>query len=273
MQIYHTKLTLRLKRGEEELLPEEVYKILTWPGVWIEESETDTLVMLYTEDIKGLIATLNRFNILPSEIWIKREAEQDFAGLARRHFRAIRINDVLILPAWSHHKRDGKCIIIEPGMAFGTGRHESTKIMFHMMGQIDIRDKKVIDIGCGSAILSLYASLLGARPIFAIDNDIDAILSARKNVSLNDKMDPIRLACIDLNDIRGRFDVILANLDVDTFISSSNHIKGLLSSDGYLLVSGFLNKKEKEMISIFSPLTIVHKKRIGSWCGLILKNG
>jgi ribosomal protein L11 methyltransferase len=273
MQIYHTKLTLKLKKGEEELLPEEIYKILTWPGVWIEESETDTLVMLYTEDIKGLITILNRFNILPSEMWIKREPKQDFAGLVRRHFRPIRISDVVILPVWSNNKRDEKCIIIEPGMAFGTGRHESTKIMFHMIGQIDVRDKKVIDIGCGSAILSIYASLLGARPIFAIDNDIDAILSARKNVSLNDKMDCIRFACIGLNDVRGRFDIVLANLDVDTFISSSNHLKGLLSSDGYLLISGFLNEKEKEMISLFSPLTVVHKKRMGSWCGLILKGG
>ncbi len=82
-------------------------------------------------------------------------------------------------------------------MAFGTGRHESTKIMIKLMDAVNFTGKTVLDIGCGSGILALNAYLLGAKKIFAVDNDLDAVLNAKKNVSLNEA-NTINLACASL---------------------------------------------------------------------------
>ncbi len=89
-------------------------------------------------------------------------------------------------------------------MAFGTGRHESTRLMMKMMRDVDFTGKRVLDLGCGSGLLSLYARLKGAKYVYAVDNDLDAVLSAQKNVLLNEASG-IELVCADLKDVRGRY--------------------------------------------------------------------
>ena len=123
---------------------------------------------------------LRTLKIATKDVLVTDEPEQDYAELTKKYFRPIQIEGLTILAPWNKTKRKGPRILIEPGMAFGTGRHESTRLMIKLMGSIDFKGKKVLDIGCGSAILSLYAALLGAKKVLAVDNDEDTVLSARK---------------------------------------------------------------------------------------------
>ncbi|MCX5803665.1 MAG: 50S ribosomal protein L11 methyltransferase [Proteobacteria bacterium] len=266
---YKTRVEILVEKGIEELLPEELYA-LSNSGIWIEEKGSNVLIKCYPENIKMFLDTLNQLKIPVVGVDMVKEELQDYAELTRKYFRPIKIENIMILPPWSKNRYGKRPIIIEPGMAFGTGRHESTKLMFKLMKLIDIKDKKVLDIGCGSGILSLYAHLLGAKKITAIDNDIDTVLSAKKNISLN-HMRNIELICTDIQDIHGTYDIILANLDIRTFTDHSQKIMDLVKKHGYIIISGVLGRDKKSILPLFRPFPPIKVEKKNSWIGFIFK--
>ena len=154
-------------------------------------------------------------------------------------------------------------------MAFGTGRHESTRIMVKLMDDVDFEGKTVLDIGCGSGILALYAHLLGAGMIIAVDNDSDAIFNAKKNVSLN-RVDTINLVCAHLQDVHEAFDIVLANIDIKTFSEHSAKIASLVDRNGLLFISGILRKNKSQLLCLFPGWSVVQVYQKNSWCGFLL---
>jgi len=267
---YKTRVDVRIEKGSEELLPEGIYKMLSGSGIWIEERGGDVVIKAYPHNVEPFIDYLGKSGITVKDITIEKEEPLDYAGLTKRYFRPIRIEDIRILPPWSKKRKGERHIVIEPGMAFGTGRHESTKLIFKLMRKIDMENKSVLDIGCGSGILSLYANLLGAKTVTAVDNDTEAVFSVKKNLALNDAS-KIGLACADLRHIRGVYDIILANLDIQTFTRHAGHIKKLLKKDGVIVMSGILVKNKKDALSLFHSLSLMHAETKNSWCGFALK--
>lgn len=260
------RLEILLDRGTEQLLPEGFYE-LSNPGIWIEDRGADVLVKCYPCEPERLLQLLRLSGIIPKDIRFCEEEDHDYAALTRKYFRPIRIEDISIVPPWSK-KRKGPRIIIEPGMAFGTGRHESTRLMIRLMRGMNLAGKKVLDLGCGSAILALYAEMLGADFILAVDNDPDAVLSARKNLALNNARG-VSLACTSLDNVRGRFDLILANLDIRTFTAFSQHVAGLLNNNGLLVVSGILGRDERKLLSLFLGFSCLQRERMNAWRGFL----
>jgi ribosomal protein L11 methyltransferase len=267
---YRQRIEISVEKGTEELLPEEIYRACPSGGLWIEEEGSQTVIRAYPEDAGAFPDLLKRSGIIIKEIRVEQERDQDYAELTKRYFQPIRIEDITIAAPWNRRRGKGKTIIIEPGMAFGTGRHESTRIMIRLMKDTDMRGKYVLDLGCGSAILSLYASLRGAKKVTAVDNDEDAIGSAKKNVSLND-ITNISFACTSLENIKGSYDIILANLDIRTFSNHAQHIVRLLKRDGPLIISGILGKEARQALSLFPSLTPLRTERKNSWRGFVLK--
>lgn len=267
---HYKRVDILVEKGTEELLPEETYAFLSNSGIWIEEKGEDVVIKSYPEDIDGYLNHLWGLKIGIKQINVEKEEQQDYGDLTKKYFRPIKIDDITIMAPWNKQKGQGIHIVIEPGMAFGTGRHESTRIMMKLMKQADVKGKKVLDIGCGSGILSLYAALLGAKSITAIDNDPDAIFSAKKNVSLNNT-DRIMLACTDIQDVSGTYDIVLANLDIRTFTLFSEKIKGLVKKDGYIVISGILGKDRKRALALFHPFIPIYAERKNAWCGFVFK--
>jgi ribosomal protein L11 methyltransferase len=263
-----TRVDILAEKGTEELLPEEIYSLLSNAGIWVEEKGEDVVIKAYPKDVKTFLARLRQANINMKKVNVETEEEQDYAELTKKYFRPIRIDDVTIIAPWNKTKGDGTRIVIEPGMAFGTGRHESTRIMLKLMKQVDFKRKTVLDIGCGSAILSLYASLLGARKVEAVDNDPDAVESANKNIGLNHTRN-VTAACNDLRDLSGRYDVVLANLDIRTFTAFSDRVESLVKKDGTIIISGVLEKEKKRVLHLFLPLTPLHAEKNKAWCGFV----
>ena len=146
--------------------------------------------------------------------------------------------------------------------------------MIKLMGSIDFKGKKVLDIGCGSAILSLYAALLGAKKVLAVDNDEDTVISARKNIELNNTS-VIEIVCSDLQHVSGTYDIVLANIDIRTFRATSPHITDpppKRRTSPRLRYIGTGQKRTPSHFLVLFPVFAWNRKN--SWRGFVFqKNG
>ena len=130
-------------------------------------------------------------------------------------------------------------IVIEPNMAFGTGHHETTELMAEYILEIDVLDKKVLDMGCGTGVLGILASMCGCSEVAAIDIDTHATDSAIENAKLNN-IENIGIITGDANLLAGKsFDLILANIQRNIILEDMSRYVEALISGGYLIVSGF----------------------------------
>ena len=265
-----SRVDILVEKGQEELLTDKIY-MLAGKGFWVEDQDDLVLLKCYPDEPDALMHYLSLSGLKIANVAIEKEEPKDYAELTRQYFRPIRIGDLTIRAPWNKKKGNGREIIIEPGMAFGTGRHESTRIVVKLMGDVDFEGKTVLDIGCGSGILALYAHLLGAGIIYAVDNDHDAVLNARKNVSLNGA-DNVNVACTQLQEVHEAFDIVLANIDIKTFSEHSTKIASLVGKDGLLFISGILRKNKNQLLSLFPGWSVVQDYQKNSWCGFLLSN-
>jgi ribosomal protein L11 methyltransferase len=265
---YSTRVEILVEKGQEELLTDKIYH-LSGKGFWLEDQGDLVLLKCYPDEPDAFLKGLSTSGLKISNVNVEKEEPRDYAELTRQYFRPIRIGNLTIRAPWNKKKDNGREIIIEPGMAFGTGRHESTRIMVKLMDDVDFEGKTVLDIGCGSGILALYAHLRGAGMIYAVDKDLDAVLNAKKNADLN-RSDNIGLICTDLRDIRGVFDVVLANIDIKAFSEYSEKVESLVGRDGFLFISGILRKNKDHLLHLFQGWNLVQNYQKNSWCGFLL---
>jgi len=135
-------------------------------------------------------------------------------------------------------------IIITPKMSFGTGHHATTYLMLQQMQQLDFKNKSILDFGTGTAILAILAKKSGARSVVAIDNDEWSINNAKENITVN-YCDDIELIQTDnLNDMQ-KFDIILANINLNVIANSIEQFKLISHASTQLLLSGFLSTDEE----------------------------
>ena len=262
------------EKGADELLPQEIYSVCA--GIWVEENGGQTSLRCYTQNVETLLSCLKTSGLRIENLSVRAEEEKDYAALVKKYFRPFTIEGVTILPPWDVPRAGARArgvrpfIVIDPGMAFGTGRHESTKLMMKMIRNLELRGRSVLDIGCGSAILSLYARLRGAEPVVAVDIDPDAVFSARNNLHLNNAT-TIALACADLALLRGTFDVVLANLDYETFGKHLPLILRRVAPGGCLVVSGIESQFGEAFLEHARPLIPAQRRRMNSWYGFVFK--
>ena len=266
-----TRIELRVPKGAEELLPEDLY-LLSPKGVWTVEQGGSVLVRFYPDDPDAFLEAVRSSGVETEQITVEEEELKDYSALTRRYFRPIRVEDLTILPPWSKMRPKGPHLIIEPGMAFGTGRHESTRLMVKIMRSVPFTGTNVLDLGCGSGILSLYAALLGAKRVFAIDNDPDTVQNTQKNVTLNEAR-AIEVACADLADVRGTYDVILANIDIRTFTQYATEVMAFAKPGAKLVVSGILGRDRARLLALLQPLSLIRMEQKNAWRGFLFQAG
>ncbi|MCX8021305.1 MAG: 50S ribosomal protein L11 methyltransferase [Syntrophorhabdaceae bacterium] len=269
---FYIRVDAIVPKGIEEILREELYTGVLNQGLWIEDFGDDVVIKAYPEDGKTYIEKIKGLGVEIKDIRIVKEEKKDYKALTMRYFRPIEINGIHIIAPWSRRKKGKDTIVIEPGMAFGTGRHESTKIMITLMGALDMKGRDVLDVGCGSGILSIYASILGARRVTALDIDIEAVEATRKNISLN-ALDNIDVIQGSLNGINHRYSTILANLDIRTFSLYGQDIVKKCEEKGTIVISGILNGEREQVLSYMKPFIPVAEKKKGGWLGFVLQRG
>lgn len=170
-----------------------------------------------------------------------------------------------------------KVITIEPGMAFGTGTHPTTRCCLEFLEEVttSLRRKKVaaLDIGTGSGILAIALAKLGVREVWALDNDPVALKAARINVRRNRVAGAVRLCSVSLDRVERSFTIVVANLTAETIIDLRGALKKKVSPRGYLILSGILDSKAREVLRRLdpAPFGLVGRRTQKEWTTLLLR--
>ena len=191
--------------------------------------------------LKERIATLG----LSAQIRTEGMREEDWAEVWKKYYHPIPLGKVTVVPAWEDYtpKEGEKIIRMDPGMAFGTGTHETTRLVMLLMQEVLRGGERVLDIGTGSGILALCASKLGAKECFACDIDPVAVRVARENVAA-DGAENITCAVSDLLsgvDISGgKYDFVLANIVADIILRLLPDLGGYVRNGASAIFSGII---------------------------------
>jgi len=185
---------------------------------------------------------------------------EDWAVNWRHTFPPERVSEHFwVIPPWDDSPslpENAVPLVLEPGPAFGTGKHATTQHCLQFLEEIvqtraSQSIQSFLDAGCGSGILCIAASRLGVKTVFGVDTDQDAIGAARRNLALNNLSGRVYLANAPVQCCRGRFQIIAANLTDKILLEVTDQICGLLADDGLCLVAGILEPKGKEITRAF----------------------
>lgn len=191
----------------------------------------------------------------------------------KKYYSPIEIGRFTIVPKWLNYevKEGNTKILIDPGMAFGTGEHESTKMCLLLMSGESFKGKDVIDVGTGSGILGVAAALDGAKSCYMCDIDSVAVKAAAENAALNgvDKFVTIENADL-LTKENKKGDIVLANLTAGILVRLSKDLANHIVKGGVLICSGIIHERKKEVIDAFTSagFTLKEEKTMGEWDAL-----
>ena len=205
--------------------------------------------------------------VVPEFIEVRNE---DWAEGWKQHFPAVRIGRRLVVkPTWEAFSREGDDVVIEldPGMAFGTGTHGTTRLCLEAVAALfeERVRRRVLDVGTGSGILAVAAAALGAERVLACDIDADACAIAGDNARLNHVSDRVEVSGAPLQALEGGFDLVLANILAEENIRLGDALVTRVAPGGVLVLSGILLEKEPLVLAAFAryPLTppqITHRE-------------
>ncbi|WP_394468011.1 50S ribosomal protein L11 methyltransferase [Streptococcus anginosus] len=229
-----------------EVLPQ--VKQLNTVAITAYYPETVNLEMI-RQEVKEYLAQLRDFGLEIGETQLTTQqlAEEDWADNWKKYFEPARVtHDLTIVPSWTDYEvtTGEKIIKLDPGMAFGTGTHPTTKMSLFALEQVLRGGETVLDVGTGSGVLSIASSLLGAKEIFAYDLDDVAVRVAQENIALNAGTENIHVAAGDLlKYVAIEADVIVANILADILVNLTDDAYRLLKDEGYLIMSGIISEK------------------------------
>lgn len=208
---------------------------------------------------------------------------EDWSSSWKANFKALRVGRrLLIVPSWEEPRPrpDDIVLRLDPGMAFGTGGHETTRLCLELLERIMdgmpvLLSPSVLDLGTGSGILAMAAVQLGAGRVTAVDIDPQAVEVARENLAANALAGRVELGTTPLESLSGSFDVILANILAEELVRLAPQLTQRLADGGMLVLSGILAEKETLVRSGFAPhpLEYLETRRDGEWVALLYRKG
>lgn len=238
-------------------------------------------VPAFIENIKIRIEELTSFGLDIGRGTIETDSveEDDWAHNWMKYYKPTRVGkNIIIKPEWEEYQAKDEDIVLEmnPGMAFGTGNHETTSMCIANLEKYVEDEFTVYDIGCGSGILGITAAKLGAKEVLAIDIDEMAVKVAKENIEKNkvsDKVQAIVGNLADEIDANKKADVIVANIMADIIILLAKDVKTFLKEGGIFISSGIIHAKIDEVVEGLekSGFEIVNIDKKGEWACIIAK--
>ena len=249
---------------EDDVLdrPEEVSVIGYYEGDYSEISD----------DLEKKINDLRDRLSYPILLSAEEVKDADWTEDWKSFYEIIRVGEFEVVPVWKQEEaRDGIVVLIDPGAAFGTGEHESTRLCLSLLSDIDVTGKKVIDTGCGSGILGIAALKKGAKEVLFRDIDESALNNLRENIRLNGVSGVVECASL-LEGIEDPIYLVLANITAD-ILSRMTNAGDVVKSGGYLIMSGIIDKYAPDLIEQYRGMgfDLVREETDGIWKGLLMR--
>jgi ribosomal protein L11 methyltransferase len=203
--------------------------------------------------------------------------DEDWATAWKKYYKPFHISDsVVIKPSWEEYEKQAGELVIEmdPGMAFGTGTHETTRLCSQLLEKYVKKEDTVIDVGCGTGILSIIAVKLGASHAEAIDIDEVAARVSKENCAINGVIDRITVRKGVLADLEPqKADIVVANIIADVVIGLSGLMPTYLQKDGVLLTSGIIRERRDDVVKAYTGLgfDLLEILEMGEWVAIAFK--
>lgn len=246
--------------------------------------KTVASVIVYLSADGGAVDTVsflrNRFNELSidAKISVSGVNEEDWANSWKDYYKPIKIGEkIVIVPAWEKYEQnEGEIIVrMDPGMAFGTGTHETTRLVIGLLEKYVKEGMRVADVGCGSGILAICASKLGASECKAYDIDTTAVRVANENIK-DSGLDNVTCEVSDLLrqvDKSKPYDVICANIVADIIIRMMPDVGDFMNESSVILASGIIVERSEDVINGFLAhgFEIIERVEENGWCALAVK--
>jgi ribosomal protein L11 methyltransferase len=264
----------------DELLP----SIELYPTTYFDKDDNTANVNLYYEEKELAISAKNeiynsllvweKFTLITLdkvELVLKEVKKEDWSESWKVFFKVDKVSDRLVIkPSWKEYSaKPGEIILdIDPGMSFGTGSHGTTKACLQYLDEISAPGMSVIDMGCGSGILSLAASKLGLTPIHAFDYDPDSVRITSENLeSVGSQVDSLFQQDLSEYSASRTFDIVIANILAPVLLMNADRIVAALAKDSKLMLSGILHSQFDEVVERFTlaGLSLHGHKKIDEW--------
>lgn len=203
--------------------------------------------------------------------------DEDWRNNWKKFFNPTPVGEkILIRPTWrDDYDAEGRVVLnIDPGLAFGTGSHETTRLCLETIERYLREGDTVLDVGCGSGILAIASLLLGAKSAVGVDIDEVAVRTAAENAELNKVSDRFTVVVGDLTQkISGKYNLIVANIVADAIISLSKGVREFMTPDTVYIMSGIIDTRGDEVYEAVSEdFKIIERIEDNGWVCLVAKN-
>lgn len=243
-------------------------------GYVVDNRFANTKLNIIFNNLKEFMENENEFMY---EIFTAKCNDEDWQDEWKKYFHTVNITDnIVIKPSWDEYEPSDNEIVVEidPGLAFGTGTHETTSLCVEFLEKYAQNKKKLLDIGCGSGILMLIGKKLGVEKVVGIDIDEkvnDVVLENFSKNGINENFQVIIGNLVD--DVNEKYDLVVSNILVDVLEKLLEDIEKILEKDATVIFSGILNEKEEVFLKKAKNYNLkqIDRKEKNNWVSLVFK--
>lgn len=255
---------------DEELLQKDVTKAIIHIYISPEENPLEGVSFLRQQLTQvGIEHTIGSESV----------KEEDWATAWKAYYHPIQVGEKLVIcPSWEEYDlQPGQVLItMDPGMAFGTGTHDTTRLCLELLEAHAAPGKALLDVGSGSGILAIAGALLGCAPVVAVEIDEMAVRVAGENSARNGTEDRVTFLCGDLvQKVTGRYPLVCANIVADVIIRLLPDLIPFLERDGVFIASGIIEEREADVLAALAAngFTLTTRRSGGGWVALACQRG
>jgi len=242
----------------------------------VSDSERTGVEALYSPDFEGLpsvVAEIEKFRSKDQSFQVTQSllADRDWVGELQQNLEPVEVSQNLrIIAPWHDISgNDRVSIIINPGISFGTGHHETTWLCAKLLTDLNLKGCTVVDYGCGSGVLAISALRLGAKFAWGVDIDPDALADSQNNAVLNSVEGSYRCSLPEELPNTFQADIVVANIFADALVGLSDELIRLTRPGGSLILSGILQSQINQVCEVYSHAFSFSVERLGEWGTLV----
>ena len=243
-------------------------------GYFSEEDNIDEIIAYINEKVEEIKAL--GIDVGEGKVEFEKMYEEDWANNWKKYYKPSKVGEkIVVKPIWEEYEAKDEELVVEldPGMAFGTGEHETTRMCIQALEKYVQKDSTVFDVGCGSGILAIAAAKLGAKLAVGVDLDPVAVESAKENVGFNN-IDNIEILHGNLIEvIDGKADIVVANIIAEIICILTEDVSRLIKPNGYFITSGIIHDRVEMVTNKLEEcgFEVVKVNKDGEWNCIIAK--